>query len=479
MNLRQQCIHRHICRSISVVVSLGLAMPATVYAAEADATFSLHPHCIEREGETDDWIFGPIPSPGIVVETRQASTRCTSFDVKDPQTLQTPALSIGDTLDIDVVIDNPSAQHIKRARAWLSYDPNMLEGVSIDINETFSLVTPDERAFSESEGYVKMEASAEDSGPNTKKVLFARLTFRVIETNPIGTPITFHDAQPSGHTVIMTAQGDEEAYIQKEEPGVLLVRFATENILDDGSCVRDEDCEEHVCIAGVCQEPPAPPTPTPTPTPTPVPTPTPLLPNGAVCSENSECQSTICSTGICVPQVDPTPPIAQTSDRTTFSLLQIRNVRVTTDGTSVFLAWDPLQSSLLKAYNIYYGTTSGRYIQRRTIDKSETSITIRSLPLGTRYYFAVRGLSSQNEESAFSNEVSLVIGEPNTSTAPLTLGSMSGGPARNPVASTTTVPGETGAPSILLLFLLGSAVIGTSFASRRQFSVTTKPPDHG
>lgn len=56
---------------------------------------------------------------------------------------------------------------------------------------------------------------------------------------------------------------------------------------------------------------------------------------------------------------------------------------------------------------------------------------------------------------------------------------MSGGPARNPVASTTTVPGETGAPSILLLFLLGSAVIGTSFASRRQFSVTTKPPDHG
>lgn len=381
MNLRQQCIHRHICRSISVVVSLGLAMPATVYAAEADATFSLHPHCIEREGETDDWIFGPIPSPGIVVETRQASTRCTSFDVKDPQTLQTPALSIGDTLDIDVVIDNPSAQHIKRARAWLSYDPNMLEGVSIDINETFSLVTPDERAFSESEGYVKMEASAEDSGPNTKKVLFARLTFRVIETNPIGTPITFHDAQPSGHTVIMTAQGDEEAYIQKEEPGVLLVRFATENILDDGSCVRDEDCEEHVCIAGVCQEPPAPPTPTPTPTPTPVPTPTPLLPNGAVCSENSECQSTICSTGICVPQVDPTPPIAQTSDRTTFSLLQIRNVRVTTDGTSVFLAWDPLQSSLLKAYNIYYGTTSGRYIQRRTIDKSETSITIRSFPL--------------------------------------------------------------------------------------------------
>lgn len=498
-----------VCAKLIGVLLLGSTLPAPAYAQNvtADAMFELHPHCIQREGEDDDWAFGPIPSPGMVVETREPSTRCTTFEVEDPQTLRTPALRKGDILDIDIVIDNPSEQDIGRARAWLSYDPNMLEGFSVEIHESFPVVTPDEESFSEDEGYVKMEATAENNVPNAEKILFARVQLRVKETNNIGTPITFYDPQPSGHSVIMAKEGEEEVYIQKEEPGTLLVTFVqdgtpppTENTpgpenddsdnifdntptepeptpepdpqpaeeppIDENACIRDSDCGDGICVAGQCQEMAE------------------KKDNGEACSFDSECQSGICGSGTCVPALSDNTEDNDSQSRTAFSLLQIRNVRVTTDGSSVFLAWDHLQSSQLKAYNVYYGTTTGRYIQRRTIDKSENSITLRSLSIGEEYFLAVRGLSVQDEESAFSREVSIVVGDPDSSTAPLVQGSITRGPTQNPVGDLTNqgdntpVPGETGASSVALLFLLGSAIIGTTFASRRQLVVSATKPDH-
>lgn len=499
------CKHR-----LSILAAFIISMmPTPVDAATQDATFELHPHCIERENTDEEWLFGPIPSPGIVVETRDIDeVRCSSFEIEDPQTLRTRPLRKGDILDIDLVIDNPNKQSIERVRAWLSYDPNILEGQSISISEKFGIVTPDEKDFSSGEGYAKMEATAVGNVEKEKKILFARIQFLVKETNSIGTPITFYDVQPEGHSVIIGKDDGEESYIVKEEPGVLIVKFAEdsfeptedveptesnedtignifdnfpENIeteaepepipeVDPNACVRDEDCEGGTCEAGQCKETVS------------------LFPNGADCALDNQCESSLCGSGICVPNLGNNPDTAtpnteNTADnRTAFALLQIRNVRVTTDGSSVFLAWDALQSSQLKANTVYYSKTSGRYMQRRTIDKSENSLTIRSLEIGKRYYFAVRALSKQDEESAFSREVSIVVGDPDSSSAPLVAGSISNGPGKNPVANIlneiepTPVPGETGLPSAVVLFLVGSAIIGTSFASRRQLTVSNKNP---
>lgn len=497
------CKHR-----LSILAAFIISMmPTPVDAATQDATFELHPHCIERESKDKEWLFGPIPSPGIVAETRDIEElRCSSFEIEDPQTLRTRPLRKGDILDIDLVINNPSKQSIERVRAWLSYDPNMLEGQSIEINDKFGIITPDEKDFSVGEGYAKMEATADGNVESDAQILFARIQFKIKETNSIGTPITFHDVQPDGHSVIIAKADGEESYIVKEEPGVLLVKFAedsfgpTEDVdtpatedgdignifdsfpdssteqepevtppppeVDPNACVRDEDCEGGTCDAGQCKEIVS------------------LLPNGADCALDNQCESRLCGSGICVPNLGDTSDsdTGNSDQRTAFALLQIRNLRVTTDGSSVFLAWDPLQSSQLKANTVYYSKTSGRYMQRRTIDKSENSLTIRSLEIGKRYYFAVRALSKQDEESAFSREVSIVVGDPDSSSAPLVPGSISAGPGKNPVANIlntdtpTPVPGETGLPSAVVLFLLGSAVIGTSFASRRQLTISNKNP---
>ena len=225
----------------------------------------------------------------------------------------------------------------------------------------------------------------------------------------------------------------------------------------------------------------------------------PQLPDGSACTDHAACKGGLCSSGICrgdflkvedggacntatqclsgVCQSNRCGGAASSAasfvslpqGQSAFALLQVRSVRITTEGTSLYVAWDPLASSQLKAYNLYYGTTSGRYIQRKTVSAESTSMAIRNLPEKTTYFVAIRALSLTDEESAFSQEVAVEVGNPKTSTSPLTGDLMA---TRKPV----TVPGETGMPSVIALLLTLSAVTGTAIASRRQAVALTAPP---
>lgn len=221
-----------------------------------------------------------------------------------------------------------------------------------------------------------------------------------------------------------------------------------------------------------------------------------LLPDGMVCSQHADCRGGLCSGGVCRGDIlkvedggacttssncvsgncvsnrcaaalaSSSSSVAAPLSGSAFALLQVRNVRITTEGTSLYVAWDPLTSSQLKAYNLYYGTTSGRYIQRKTVSGDSTSMAIRGLPEKTTYFVAIRALSLMDEESAFSQEVAVEVGNPKTSTSPLTGDLLS---TRTPV----TVSGETGMSSMIMLILAISAVTGTALASRRQIVAMT------
>jgi chitodextrinase len=72
------------------------------------------------------------------------------------------------------------------------------------------------------------------------------------------------------------------------------------------------------------------------------------------------------------------------------------------------LAWDVVTHPNLMGYRVYFGTASGAYNQAsgNGVDVGNaTSHTINGLSSGTRYYFAVTGYDSSNNESGFSNEV--------------------------------------------------------------------------
>jgi len=72
------------------------------------------------------------------------------------------------------------------------------------------------------------------------------------------------------------------------------------------------------------------------------------------------------------------------------------------------LEWDAVADPRLSGYRIYYGLSSGKYIQPFgqgiTIGNS-SSFTLSGLTSGTRYYFAVTAIDDAGSESGYSNEV--------------------------------------------------------------------------
>ncbi|MCF7844515.1 MAG: fibronectin type III domain-containing protein [Kiritimatiellales bacterium] len=511
------CVLKDWQIKIARMCIIALCIISGVTAAHAQSsdeiTITLEPHCAFGE-LNDDWMFGPIPDIEPLISLGEG--HCKSFAVEDPRTLRTDTLSNGDTLDIDIVVENKDELDIQRVRSWLNYDTTVLEGISIEVNEVFKIIAPGEEDFDNETGFVMVDASAEDGDePSIKRLAIARIKFKVIDTPSAGSIINFYDVQSGGHTDVIKKSDTEPdgTSALESDPGSLHVIFEDDSgnntdddddslLIDGETCQIDSQCTSNNCENGICtSNDPA------------------QMPDGSACNDDDECESEQCTGNICtsddeeelLPNGEPCnsdtecvsgycinrlcqrrfaePPTDTNNDQnsesvsTAFSLLQVQNFRATTEGNSVFLGWDPLETSRLKAYNIYYGTTTGQYIQRKTIEGTMQSLVLRSLPQGTRYYFAIRAVSITDEESAFSNEISVEVGNAASSTAPLSTGVSFDDPTEvpstntaNPIQNTGTVPGETGIPSILVILLFTSAVIGTIFASRRQLIVTDSQP---
>ncbi len=74
----------------------------------------------------------------------------------------------------------------------------------------------------------------------------------------------------------------------------------------------------------------------------------------------------------------------------------------------VTLVWEPSPEEQVAAYRVYCGTKSGNYTTY--VQTGEVfSATIHDLEEGGVYYFAATALTSDGEESAFSNEVEYTV----------------------------------------------------------------------
>ena len=75
----------------------------------------------------------------------------------------------------------------------------------------------------------------------------------------------------------------------------------------------------------------------------------------------------------------------------------------------VTLAWDAVSAPGLSGYRLYYGQFWFLFLATRC--RHQTTYTVPGLTDGQTYYFAVTAYDA-DEESAFSNEVSVTIGAP-------------------------------------------------------------------
>lgn len=367
--------------------------------------------------------------------TQEEASSCPPFSVRDPLTLETSLLRKGHTLDMDIVVRNATKLPLERVRAWLQYDPQILNSTRVEIGPAFPIAAPGEKDADATKGYVMLDTeSATPQGMTGSFLTVANIIFTV-KTVPAGgeTVITFYD--PVGnppHTAAYTA-GITGNNVLTQPLGTLAV------MIEENSSVSS------VTGSGELSSAPA------------------ASASGTIAS--SAAQAIVSSTP---PSVDEHPaPSEPTVTPTRFVLLQPQNIRVTTEGTTLYIAWDALPSPELTGFHVYYGTEAGRYIQRRTVRPDQKGIAIRSLAEGTHYYVAVRGFNAANEETAFSQEAAVIIGNPQSSTDPLQ--SLAGLGGENPLQGQVgSVPGNSGLGSTTTLLLAVSAAIGTLVAFRRQ-----------
>ncbi len=416
-------------KRLGASIALGAIMTAflpvgTAVAAE-EPRFELRPHCSEEDVKKN---------------------ACKTFATRDAQSFQTDTLKIGDTLDMDLLIKNPGNASIVRFRAWMGYDPTVFSGSLVQIDKNFATPDPKETTFSASDGYIKAAASA-PSGAKGADIVAARITLKILKAPVANTVISFYDATKKldSHTAIIVKASDKEQNIATGAQSYLFVRLQAGTTTSSAavSSIATSSAQAVSSVSSAAQ----------------------ATSGASATSLSSSVSSASVSSGsgAATSSLTSVPNVA-------FALLQVQGVRVTTEGSSAFLAWNQLNAGNLLGYNVYYGTVSGKYIQRRSVDKANTTLTIRSLPAGTQYYFAVRGVDANNKESDFSQEVAVVIGNPSTSTSPLT-GSVSDlGPNGKTPGTGGKVAGDTGPASTALLFIAVSSIAGLALAFRRQFT---------
>lgn len=422
----------------------SLVLPQSLQADENDGVvFELRPYCdiLENEGG----FAGPLPDTEYFLNATWDI--CPQYGIHDPLSRETGLLSDGDTEDMVLVIRNPKHEKISRVRAWIAYDPSVLEGQEMELLDTFDIPVPGENDFSPSDGYIKIAASTNGS-EDAEIIPVARFKVKVLGHSSPSTVLSFYDetSGSASHTATIVGSGSNEQNVVSSPLGSLVVRLRSPLNGSGGGSATSQMAQLPASSNGFV--------PNTTSAPSVTASSAPGVASSAPGISSGGSQSSV------------TNALAPLSNL--FTSLQVLNLRVTTEGSSAFLAWDALPSSELKGYNVYYGTVSGQYIQRKGVDKNSNTLTIRALPTGVTYYFAVRAFNANNQETVFSQEVAVTIGDPKTSTSPLT-GNVTGGPAGKPPKTDGTVSGETGMSSTLVLLLVASAVIGTALAFRRQF----------
>lgn len=419
--------HRLYASSIAASLLTSVLLPATALAS-GNATLEFRPHC-EGDGEIENLFGGPMPDADGIM--KQTEGTCRTFEVRDPSSLQTDMLKIGDTLDIDIVVNNPDGRPVNRFRAWIAYDPSVLEGMDIQASPLFPVPTPGESGFTAADGTLKLSGTS-TTPVSEQRFSIARVRFRILKDSLDGTPLIFTETTGGidAKSGVFEGAVPSEQNVLSMTVGSLYVRLA-------GTIATTSAASSIGMPMGKTQT---------------------TATSEATVPSSAAPMSSMAS-------FSSTPSVTSKA----FSLLQVLGLRVTTEGSSIFLAWDVLPSSELSGYNVYYGTVSGRYIQRRTVDKAANSLTIRALPVGTTYYFAVRAYNAAGEETVFSQEVGVSVGNPKTSTSPLNANSL---PTKTP-STGGQVAGETGTTSTLLVLFLTCAAVGTLIAVRRQIHTSS------
>jgi hypothetical protein len=82
------------------------------------------------------------------------------------------------------------------------------------------------------------------------------------------------------------------------------------------------------------------------------------------------------------------------------------------NSAEIGITWEPNKEQDLSGYKLYYGTASREYSYVETFDNATShSVSFGDNATGRTYYAALKAYDTSGNESAFSDEVSFVVGQ--------------------------------------------------------------------
>jgi hypothetical protein len=127
-----------------------------------------------------------------------------------------------ESVALNVFLLNPSSKAITSYQLWLSYKPEDLRGVKMDVNEDlFPLTAPYKTGFVQEKGLLKL-GRATESPVNSERIKVATIEFEKMGEGAAMIEAYDYQIDLSGHTSVNTVQNGVPYNILKQ-PGVPLL----------------------------------------------------------------------------------------------------------------------------------------------------------------------------------------------------------------------------------------------------------------
>lgn len=279
----------------------------------------------------------------------------------------------GDDIMVEIRLLNPSEQKVISAETWVSFDPHILTGVKIENGDSsFDLVTPGENEFAPDEKVVRIGRGNTTGGVSKTQASVAKIYFKVIgEKAKETTNLSFYDFSENelGHTnVNVMSDGLPFNILSSKAPAGLSLYVNATSV------------------------------------------PKPQEQNPVVPSQPNN-NSTVPSSNNGTKSPTPSSPTGGSTTipwKSSSSVLSVpTNVSATTKDQEITVSWKAGAGDGAWYY-VYYTKHQNQYLHRKKV--LGTSLTLSGLTNGDRYYFVITSSNNSNFESAYSSEVSIIVG---------------------------------------------------------------------
>lgn len=283
-----------------------------------------------------------------------AGSNCSTATENETQRVSTLAHNYGEEFSVDIYIKNPSQQKIISAQTWLEYDKNKLEGVKVDTSASI----------------FDFVAPGENQFDQAKGLV-------KIGRSSIATQTSVSELFVAKVTFKVIAKNQGKAILKFHDYQLSESWHTSVRVMEDSFPVNILENAPKDFVINLNQ-------------------------SGSVSESIASGQNS-----------------GQTQTTTSLSNLpRPTGFKATTGNGYIFLIWDQSKDQKIKGYNLYYSSTSGRYLQRRPVG-NVNQYELANLQNGKTYFLAITAYDYNDRETDYSDEIRITVGDPNSSSNPI------------------------------------------------------------